>query len=227
MTTETSTDLNPVAVAAANWWAQQIGCPQFKAVTGDEPRAERDPLELAGVMAAMLAHSHPVTEDAGQKFAALLAKHISDSLTRQQAAGRVYGVTLSVDYGPDRTLGDIAEAAGVSTSRFPWKTTMWVQPDYVTASLGYGANARLVWSAPDWERPACGQHRYSADYETAYDETCGLPKYHDEREHDAWEPDVRRCEFADGDAVCGLGWAAHYDRRVVGHTMVVDGREQW
>lgn len=46
---------------------------------------------------------------------------------------------LSCDYGPDRLLAEIAEAAGISYSLFSWKTHVDMDLDNVCVSPGYTA----------------------------------------------------------------------------------------
>jgi hypothetical protein len=45
---------------------------------------------------------------------------------------------LSVDYHPDIPLAMAAERAGL-TMQFPWKTSMFIDNNYVSVSNGYGA----------------------------------------------------------------------------------------
>lgn len=192
----TIAEAKTAARAAALWWAEQIGAPVFKMMRGDEPRREREMGDVAGMLGFLAASNHPVSEEAGAKFADALEKHISDQLERG------HWVSLGVDYGPDYELGEIARAAGISTSRFPWKTDVHVTREYVTASLGYGAPSRLIWSAPDWDRPACGTQRYERDGR-CFDEICPKPRFHDD-DHGDWIPDPRRCRE------CGGTYTAHF-----------------
>lgn len=183
------------AEAAAMWWAEQIGAPVFKMVSGYEPRQEREAGDFASVMPSMLASRHPVSEEQGQRFVEALTAKV------QKLIDDGSWVSLGVDYGPDLALAEAAEAAGINNSRFPWKTHMSITRYYVTASLGYGARDRLVWAAPDWHRPSCGQHHYIGHgYEQVVDEAneiCTLPKYHDEACGD-WKPDPARCRECGG-----------------------------
>jgi hypothetical protein len=192
------------ARAAALWWAQAVGAPVFDGLgsTRDAERAA-DPrhtgaYEMAELLAGLNAAQTPMTDDMGQRFADLLTEVIA-----RQLDGRSYGVSLGVDYGPDLELGDAARAAGISLSRFPWKTNMWVKADHVTVSAGYGAPTRIVWSAPDWERPLCGQRPYDVETHKSRDELCGLPLYH-EGDHGEFTPDPARC------TECGGGYSQHY-----------------
>ena len=163
------------ARAAADWWADAVGAPTFD--NGDRSAGSG----LVAVMAHMVAAQSPVDTTSATRFRDLLEQRIQTGLDRGG-----YGVTLGVDYGPDRDLGDAAQAAGVSSSRFPWKTNMWVHTDHVTVSAGYGAGQRLIWSAPDWQRPTCGTPEYDANG-VRQPRDCGLPKYHDS-DHDFTVP---------------------------------------
>jgi hypothetical protein len=160
------------ARAAADWWANAVGAPTFDA------GADSPSLATAEVMASMLAATSPVSNDSATKFRDLLEQKIAQALSYD--LGR--GISLGVDYGPDQELGDIAQAAGISSSRFPWKTNMWVYHTHVIVSAGYAAPARLVWQAEDWERPACGDSKYNTAHERE-PWKCGLPQYH-EGDHD-------------------------------------------
>lgn len=55
---------------------------------------------------------------------------------------------LSVDYDPDPTLRAAAEKAGLLT-KFPWKTRMFINPDCVAFSQGYGAPDVYHYPLPD------------------------------------------------------------------------------
>lgn len=179
------------AVAAANWWAEAIGSPKFDALgaTRGQDRKETETMEMASMLAMLIASDSPVLQEAGAKFAVLLASKIEASLT-----GRNYGVSLGVDYGPDRVLGETAQEAGVSGSRFPWKTSMWVREDHVTVSAGYAAPTRLVWASDEWlaNRPGCTSQKWdeTLPYRREYGGEpflCALPMYH-EGGHDFTRP---------------------------------------
>ncbi len=187
------------ARAAAEWWAKQVGAPLFRNVDSSSGPDELLRGGMAGAMQHMLADLHPATESAGTAFADDLEKRIGDRLKRSN------WVSLSVDYAPDGTLADAAQATGVNGSRFPWKTHMSVTNDYVTASLGYRAPSALIWQHPDWDRPACQTTAYDERTNTFGDEWCTLPKFHD-GEHGNWQPDPRRCRG------CGLTEGGHYNR---------------
>lgn len=196
----TTTELHPAALAAGAWWAEQLGAPVFRAVRGDEPRSEREPMEFASLLQTLIASKHRMTEEQGGRFAVALAGTVTEWPAKGQRR-----IALGVDYGPDRELADAARAAGIDLARFPWKTMMWVREDHVTAALGYGAEARLVWGAEDWVRPACHRLGYDRATETYREERCGLPRYHD-GDHGGWEPLTETCSG------CDLTEAGHNNR---------------
>lgn len=192
-------EVSPAALAAAQWWAEQCGAPvHILTPGGDHPDAEYG--AVASSMMDEITRRHPIREGQGDKLVAALSVAIDKRLTDNGA------VTLSVDYGPDRVLADAADAAGVHTSRFPMKTVMWARPTHVTASLGYRGRDRLVWMAPDWPRPDCGNHKVEADY-YPLPFVCSKPRYHDE-DCGEWIPDTVECED------CGGTYVDHYGRDV-------------
>ena len=173
------TDTMTPGRALAQWWAEQLGAPKFDA--GDDTinvlltvTRGTSPAPMAAELAA---------------FVERLTAYIDERVEKSP----VYGVTLSTDYGPEGALYDAAEAAGIGASRFPVKTMTHAYPDYVTTSLGYGANSVLLWSREGWERPTCHTRHYEDDRTQPYGyrilpEKCGLPRWHEEREHGAWVP---------------------------------------
>lgn len=167
--------------AAAAWWAVQIGAPML--MLGESSK-------------------HPVTAEQGSAFATALQAKLEAELDRIEALG-LKSVSLGVDYGPEPILDDAAEEVGVSRSRFPWKTHMHVHRDHVIASSGYRGAWTLVWSAPDWIRPACGQHKYTDDWEPL-NLVCSQPMYHD-GECGQWVADPERCEVCQGTYVDHFG----------------------
>lgn len=210
MTNQPQTQPITAARAAAEWWATQIGAPTFRVVRDTERDFASDFTEITMLS---LAHRHPVSPELGTRFADALEAAITAELDKQaqrialrpDSEDQEPSTHLGIDYGPDPILADAAEAAGVHTSRFPSKTNMWVSPQYVTASLGYGAPTTLIWSAPDWRRPTCGQQRYDGPSGEAEprDEQCGRLRYHD-GPCGEFKPDPRRC------GTCGSGYATHF-----------------
>lgn len=172
-----TTDYNTPAKAAAEWWATAIQAPRFD--NGDTGMGSL----LAGALATMVAANQPAPSDHAQRgFVVSLAARVETMLRRGDYC------SLGVDYGPDANLANSAEDAGLSTARFPWKTNMWVTPDRITVSAGYGAAEKLVWASQWWltHRPTCGRQQYDeAKYlaQRGYKGepwACSLPEYHDE-----------------------------------------------
>lgn len=215
MTTATIIEAPTAARAAALWWAEQIGAPIFRNTSERDSLQDQRNGDFAGMMQSLLAATHPVDEAQGSKFADLLEQHIA-----AQLEGRNWGVTLGVDYGPDLPLAQVAEAAGINPSRFPWKTHVSVHTDYVIASLGYGSRPRLIWSAPGWQRPACGSQRYekTRDAYECYDEVCPKPRYHEDDCGD-WVPDAARCTECGGSHTAHFGRGVHYPGHVWSPTL--------
>lgn len=187
-------EIAPAARAAAEWWAEQVGAPTFRAVDAESGPEDQANMGMASMMQTLIAERDPVTEAAASTFADVLAVAITKRLSP-------YGVSLSVDYGPDQILYDAALGAGVASSRFPWKTHMLVNADHVTASLGYRARTRLIWSAPEWVRPTCGNREWPED--GPRDALCPKPRYHED-ECGEWVPDPGRC------TTCGQTYSGHY-----------------
>lgn len=198
------------ARAAAEWWAQQIADPTFRNTTAEEDRASSANELLGAVyargLAGMLSDRHPVTAEQLATFTNALETIIIRD-TRED--GWHYG--LHVDYHPDSSLTEAAQAAGVDESRFPWKTHLWLRMDgTVIARLGYGAPERLVWAPDGWQRPACGDLRHEPKpggglYDVTYHpELCGRPKYHEALCGD-WMPDTAACDE------CGKSQADHWN----------------
>lgn len=182
--------------AVSAWWAEQLGAPVYRMVDSRASGNDRLAADFSAALMHTIADRHPVSREQGEKFIAALIPKIEDQLSR---TGQV---TLGVDYGPDRILGEAAEAADIDKSRFPWKTVTWIKETHVAASLGYGGKTRLIWSEPGWERPPCGQRNCTGDWEPI-DEVCPLPLYHD-GDCGQWIPDPQRC------TACGGAYAAHH-----------------
>lgn len=196
------------AFAAAGWWAEQIGAPKFVNSSPEERAyyAERGEhhvnqvVDTGQMLASMNAAKHPVSDDQARNFHRLLADAIREEMERQGAARYEVSLSLHVDYHPDRMLADAATACGISTSRFPWKTGLWVREKYVTAAGGYQGRTQLVWSAEDWDRPPCGSQQYVKDPRIIYlPWKCSLPVYHEgDHRYDAESPTCSICNQEKG-----------------------------
>lgn len=119
--------------AACAWWAKAIECPKFD--NGDKSEAGG----MTTVLATMLAARHEAAPENVERFKAALATRLAPNEKGWQP------FCLSVDYGPCRELADAADAAGISYSRFPYKTVMWAGDDgSLTVRHGYGAPIQTV-----------------------------------------------------------------------------------
>lgn len=166
--------------ALAQWWAEQLGAPKFDA--GDDT--------ISMLLTITRGNPSALGEEQVAKFVDHLAAWIDERVDKWE-----FGATLSTDYGPEAALADAAEAAEIPFSRFPIKTMTHAYPDYVVTSLGYGAGHVLTWSREGWERPACSTQHYVDDKSQPFGyrklpEKCGLPRFHEERDHGAWVPIV-------------------------------------
>jgi len=162
------------AEAAAAWWAEQIRHTKpetdglYEAQTHREAFAATASIGLRGLS---LESAGPVTEGLAATFAAELARRVVEDPAER--------VRLFVDYGPNRTLGEAADAAGLDAAHFPQKTSMLVAPDHILAKAGYGQPHRLVWSAPGWEHPTCGVQEWPEDSDDPIGPKCALPQWHE------------------------------------------------
>lgn len=113
---------------AVELWKRMLRSPKFD---------NGDPSPVGG-MASMMAMMIPTntTEELLDKFGEELEKNI---LTPSEHSRDYYpNTSLHVDYGPDKAIGDAAEAAGLQC-QFPWKTNMWIGDGCVSVSAGYAA----------------------------------------------------------------------------------------
>lgn len=119
---------NPVIVdRAVELWKRVLATPLYQNERPGEGGS------LAPILAAMAPKNN--APDVLESFGVALKK----SLLQEDADQGWYGKTyLGVDYGPDRTLADAAEEAGLQM-QFPWKTSMHIYTDKVCFSIGYGS----------------------------------------------------------------------------------------
>lgn len=205
--TQTTETCSAPALAVANWWADRaIG--GAIGDTGDRSLNGHVTMAFA-VMAGAQGVAAPA--DRRERFVAELARRVEKQL-EERADRPHFAVTIGVDYGPDPILADAAEAAGVPTGAFPWKTVTWTHYTHVVASLGYGAPSALVWQAEDWERPACGAGKYGDEYERE-PWKCSALRYHDgEHVFDAPDPLCASCERPASDSHHDMtdAWSARH-----------------
>lgn len=126
--------------AATEWWAEKL---RHVAVFDNG-----DPSAVGGMTAilamAVSARNPAPTEDMLAAFQCSLAERLMarcvSSWRWDQPEWASYQRTVHVDYGPDPILSAACEDAGIqhADSRFPCKTTMWIDPGKVQVAEGYG-----------------------------------------------------------------------------------------
>lgn len=128
--------LQEIADMAAAWWGEAIQEPKFD----NGPPSDG----LACVLGPMMANTlvEDVPDPTKVKFVIRLAEVIREKIQHQVGA---YSV-ISTDYGPDMTLGEIAEEFGIPATNFPWKTVMWISRNHVSVSYGYGAPEKVLYA---------------------------------------------------------------------------------
>ena len=120
---------------AAKWWADKLrktGPGNFD--NGDDSSAGGFAMILATMLAIKSEPSNESIDLFEEKLASTIKEHIETHGT----------LILSVDYGPDYILGNLANETGISTSRFPWKTTMWITENKVSVSAGYATSTKTI-----------------------------------------------------------------------------------
>lgn len=93
---------------------------------------------MASARASMIPKNND--EDTLTRFGVELKKLLMEGQVKQYGQGEPYtrfATYLGVDYGPDDTLSDAADAAGLKM-QFPWKTSMHMWTGHVQFSVGYG-----------------------------------------------------------------------------------------
>jgi hypothetical protein len=186
------------AEAAARWWTQQVVSPIFQQVVPGGPEQDHRS-DLTELLFSVAASKAPVDDGDARRFYAALRDALLSEFERMATFatkdGRSLHYTLSVDYGPDQILRKAAEAAGVSTSRFPIKTCMWVNERWITAARGYGAPTRLVHLAEGVEHPSCDEIKYEEKpHFIRLPWRCSEPRWHeDAHTHDVPQPLCKTC----------------------------------
>jgi hypothetical protein len=130
---------NPIIIdRAVELWKRALGAPKYQ-----NERPGEETLPLASMLASMTPKNN--TPDVLEAFGAALKA----SLLVEDPENGWYGKTyLRVDYDPDRTLAAAANTAGLEMT-FPWKTTMHIDEDKVSFSIGYGAPDQHHYPLPD------------------------------------------------------------------------------
>lgn len=125
--------------ALVNWWTDRLRAPKFD-------NGGTDPANMMAQMLASMnaAHTRP-SDDGLEEFGSAL---------RERLSGDDAPHYLTVDYGPDSNLRAAASAGSIDASRFPWKTTAWVNENgSVKATCGYGAPRETILEASATPNP--------------------------------------------------------------------------
>lgn len=120
---------------AAKWWADKlrnIGPGNFN--MGDDSSAGG----IGMMLATMLALDNEPSSESIDLFEEKLAEIIKEQVEK------IGSLILSTDYGPDYTLGKLANETGIDTTSFPWKTLMTIDKAHVSVSCGYGASSKII-----------------------------------------------------------------------------------
>jgi len=119
-----------LAKATAQWWRSQLTCARHD--NGDNSFSSI----LSGILADTIAMKNEPTVDQLDKFEEVLTNALlnDDSPT----------IFLDCDYNPCRMLSEAAEAAGINTMVFPWKTNSRTTETELLVSEGYGSSYRRI-----------------------------------------------------------------------------------
>ena len=103
-------------ITAAKWWSNKLR---------QKPRHDNGDRGLASLFACALADSAmtEITEEQLTKFEEALIENLSLTLSYDK------NVNLNSDYSPDAKLKSAADLAGINTSNFPFKTSLWIQKE--------------------------------------------------------------------------------------------------
>lgn len=132
--TEFGLEFKELATVAADWWTAQI------AGLAKKDNGDRSGTGGLAMMLGMInaADNEPSLE-AIQKFNTLLVKRFCYALAEHPYQH------VGCDYHPDGSLSFVAQIAGIHSSRFPWKTSMWLRSDEVKVRCGYGADEVTIY----------------------------------------------------------------------------------
>ena len=89
-------------------------------------------------LSTMLAKDYQPSDEAIDLFEKRLA-----NIIKKQVEAHGF-MNLSVGYGPDPILVNLAHKTGVSTCRFPFKTSMWIEKDKVSVRAGHDAPCEII-----------------------------------------------------------------------------------
>ena len=129
-----------MAQCAAKWWADKLR---------SHPMHDNgDPASGPAMVLADLLAMRNVPEDAQvDQFEKLLAEKLNSEIEK----GWYRMITVGCDYGPCAVLGNAAEAAGISSSVFPFKVHMYIEANTPAIYVrdGYGAPQVQIYPQTD------------------------------------------------------------------------------
>ncbi|MBP3707332.1 MAG: hypothetical protein J6J36_01825 [Clostridia bacterium] len=125
-------EVKAVAAIAAKWWRNKI---TDTANLSNHSNGESGDL---GFMTALLGSMLAMNHTPSTKKADVFEEELSRLITRKLDESPSNCISLSCDYGPDETLYEAAEAAGIDPSVFPFKRYMRISLDGVEVRDGYG-----------------------------------------------------------------------------------------
>lgn len=123
------------AETAANWWAHKVSSPTLDNYDMGEPGQVGGMTMILATMNAMNRKAEPADVET---FRTKLVSFIEEEIAKNNE------LRLSTDYGPDYQLAKLADECHIPTELFPWKTMMWISPDSVKVSCGYGKPAVTI-----------------------------------------------------------------------------------
>lgn len=128
---------NSIVTIASNWWTEVI----------KDAKLDSGATGYEGAMSTILGNmlKEQISDTKQLKFKNLLREYIIKNYEENFIKSNgTRSIILSCDYGPDANLAKIAEQCSISENNFPWKTTMWIGPDYIQVKYGYSSRNRNI-----------------------------------------------------------------------------------
>ena len=120
------------AYKAAKWWADFLRNPGPMNNGDDSPTGD-----MMRVMMTLL--QDEIVNQFSKEQIDIFEKHLADSIITNDSDW------LNVDYHPCLTLSDAATKAGIDVDFIlPVKTSMWIEGDKITVSIGYRGEQREI-----------------------------------------------------------------------------------
>lgn len=129
---------NPLIVdRAVAIWRKLVENPKHDNMGDTGTPQERFTMAMGSSLAKLIPNtaSQPGVLD---KFCEALRAALLKEEKVSYGSGSRYEQSMHVDYGPDQTLANAAEAAGLKLE-WPWKTNMWLAEDSLSLRYGYAA----------------------------------------------------------------------------------------